>query len=296
MSRCASGSSSSSSPGRRARQAASATSFRCPPLRIAVGASASSSVRPSERRIERASPSAPPPPAAVQRSSRRSWWRARAECPHVSICTGVRKAPFDECQLALELTQLGPGVDDRRDRGALVAVHDLREVGDHEAAPGGHLAGIRLVRARDDPEQRRLPAAVRPEHADAGAIGHGELQSVQNPAPAEGLDDAARGEQRDGAGHQISLLRIGECTCTLGCGNGLQRIGGRRRVLFAGTSWSAAASVMPLSMKPPPRAPALVTKRIKRSSVLRMRATRCTFGTGLMSCRCARRFGMAPRS
>ena len=73
MSRCASGSSSSSRPGRRARQAASATSLRWPPLSSRVGRASASSSSPSAVRCARASLSARSPPSSDHCPSSRSW-------------------------------------------------------------------------------------------------------------------------------------------------------------------------------------------------------------------------------
>ena len=88
MSRCASGSSSRSTSGRRARQAASATSLRCPPLSSRVGRSPS---MPRSRRWPRASPSVWPPPSSSQRASSRSW-RARARVIASRSCASAGSA------------------------------------------------------------------------------------------------------------------------------------------------------------------------------------------------------------
>ena len=90
MSRCASGSSSSSTSGRRARQAASATSLRWPP-ESSRGRHVGAWRRrcPSARRWPSASPSARSPPASVQRGEQALVVRERA----ASSRRGRRRAP-----------------------------------------------------------------------------------------------------------------------------------------------------------------------------------------------------------
>ena len=100
-------------------------------------------------------------------------------------------------ELALERRQLRPRVEHGGERGALVALDDLRQRGEHEPAAARDGAGVGVLDAREDPQQRRLAAAVRAEHADARAVGELEVELGQHRPPAERLDDAARGQQRD---------------------------------------------------------------------------------------------------
>ena len=194
MSRWASGSSSSSTSGRRARQAASATSLRWPPESSRVGVPASI---PSARRWPSASPSARSPPASVQRASARSW-RARAFVIALrsAASAGSASRVLGRVQLGLERRQLGPGGAHGGERVALVAVDDLRQVGEHEPAPARHEAGVGVLEAGEDPHQRRLAAAVGAEHADPRSRLHVEVGAAQDRAPAEGLGEAARRQYR----------------------------------------------------------------------------------------------------
>ena len=110
----------------------------------------------------------------------------------------VGQPALDARQLGLELRELGPGGDDPGQRRALVAGDVLGQEGVHEPAPARDGAVVRMLEAGEDGQQRRLAAAVGTEHADAHAVGELEVEPVEDPAPAEGLDQAAGGEERDG--------------------------------------------------------------------------------------------------
>ena len=175
MSRCASGSSSSSSPGRRARQAASATSLRWPPLSSRVGRESASSSSPSAVRCARASLSARSPPSSDHCPSSRSWLASARSSLRMSPASAGSARRRSACASSRSSArQLGARVEHGGERGAAVALDDLRERGQHQPAAAGDRAGVRVLLAGEDAQQRRLAAAVGPEHADAGA--RGELQ------------------------------------------------------------------------------------------------------------------------
>ena len=108
----------------------------------------------------------------------------------------VGQAAFGRVQLGLERRQLGPGGAHGGERVAVVAVDDLRQVGEHEPAPARHEARVGRVEAGEDPHQGRLAAAVGAEHADPRSRLHVEVGAAQDRAPAEGLCEAARRQYR----------------------------------------------------------------------------------------------------
>ena len=116
---------------------------------------------------------------------------------HVAGEHGVGEAALGLRELALERAQLGPRVEHGGERRAVVALDDLGQRGEHEPAPAGDRAGVRVLLAGDDPQQRRLAAAVGPEHADAGTRGELEVSAREHLAAAERLRDAASRQQRD---------------------------------------------------------------------------------------------------
>ena len=81
----------------------------------------------------------------------------------------IGQARLGGVQLGFERFELRPGGAHGGARVALVAVDDLRQVGVHEPAPVGDGPGVGVLEAGDDPQQRRLPAAVGAEHADPRA-------------------------------------------------------------------------------------------------------------------------------
>ncbi len=113
----------------------------------------------------------------------------------------VGQARLGAVQLGLELHQLRPRGAHRRAGVALVAVDDLRQVRVHEPAAVGHRPGVGVLQPGDDPQQRRLPAAVGAEHADPRAGLDIEVGAAQDRPPAEGLGHAAGGELGDVRGH-----------------------------------------------------------------------------------------------
>jgi hypothetical protein len=99
-------------------------------------------------------------------------------------------------QLALQRRQLGPRGAHDGERVTLVPVDDLRQVRQHEPAPEGDRAGVRVVEPGHDPQQRRLPAAVGAEDPDPRAGLDVEVEAAQDRAAAEGLLQAADGKLR----------------------------------------------------------------------------------------------------
>jgi len=61
-----------------------------------------------------------------------------------------------------------------------------------------------VLRAGEDPQQRRLSAAVGSEDAYASAVGDLEIEVGEDRAPAEGLGDPARGQQGYGGYERAS--------------------------------------------------------------------------------------------
>ena len=100
-------------------------------------------------------------------------------------------------ELPLERRQLGPRVEHGGERRAVVALDDLRQRREHQPAPAGDRAGVGVLLAGEDAQQRRLAAAVRSEHADAGALRELEVEPGQHLATAERLREAAGRQQRD---------------------------------------------------------------------------------------------------
>ena len=87
----------------------------------------------------------------------------------VEVVALLAELPLDLRELVLELREVGPRVAERRCRVAVVAFGLLRQERDDEPAPLRHLAGVGDLLAGEDAKQRRLAAAVRPDHAQAGA-------------------------------------------------------------------------------------------------------------------------------
>ncbi len=100
----------------------------------------------------------------------------------------------------------------REQRLAVERVALLRQVADGErrrVAPDG--SAIRLVLAGEQPEQRRLPRAVRPDEPDPRVRRHDEVDAGENDVGSVRLRDAGRGESADRA-HTHLLTR----TCRSG--------------------------------------------------------------------------------
>jgi hypothetical protein len=144
--------------------------LRWPPLSSRVGRESASSSSPSAVRCARASLSAalaaelrplPEQPLLV---------RERAlELAHVAGEHRIGDAALGLGELALQRAQLGARVEDGGERGAVVALDELRERGHHQPAAAGDRPRVRVLLAGEDAQQRRLAAAVGAEHADAGA-------------------------------------------------------------------------------------------------------------------------------
>src|SRR6476659_2065275 len=148
-SRCASGSSSSSTSGSRRRQAARPTSLRCPPERIRVGLTRSSSSSPTSPSSARARPSKPGPPAAVQQTL----LAAEQALEPVEVDARCLDGALDLRELALELVEVRPRGAQRLERPPLVALQLLRQEGEIQPAPLRDLACVRGLLAHEDPEQ-----------------------------------------------------------------------------------------------------------------------------------------------
>ena len=202
MSRCDSGSSRSSTSGARARQAASAASLRCPPLRTRVGSGCSSSLRPSARRWRRASPSARGPPSSSKRASRRCWRASTRPIRSMSACSaGSARSRSHAASSASSWASSGRAARTIASASRVLPLHELGEEGRHQATPGGHVPGVGVLAAREDPQERRLAAAVGPHQADTRAVGDLEVEVREDPPAAEGLRHAAGAEERDGRRH-----------------------------------------------------------------------------------------------
>ena len=127
---------------------------------------------------------------------------------HVAGERRVGEPPLGLRELLLERGQLGAGVEHGGEPGAPVALDDLGQRREHEAAAARDRAGVRVLRPGEDPQQRRLAAAVRPEHADARPRGELEIEPGQDQSPAERLRDAARRQQRDRRYERASAWRL----------------------------------------------------------------------------------------
>ena len=136
----------------------------------------------ARRRRARARSGAPAPRSP--RARRRAPTTARAAAPgwraRAPACACRRRAPGRRGGARPARARARARVSSGRasstvaSAARLVALDDLRQRGQHEAAAAGDRAGVRVLLAGEDAQQRRLAAAVGPEHADAGA--RGELQ------------------------------------------------------------------------------------------------------------------------
>jgi hypothetical protein len=116
---------------------------------------------------------------------------------------GIGELRLDAREVGLHGGEVRPRGADRLADGALVAGHELREVGDDRAAAQGDGAGVGLVAAREQAQERGLPRPVRADQADPRSGRQLEVESVEDSPAAEGLHDAARaqGEGSGGGGH-----------------------------------------------------------------------------------------------
>ena len=181
MSRCASGSSSISTCGRRARQAASWTSLRWPPLSSLVGIASASSDTPEI--VEQHARLALGAVAALLGPLRQQPLLAAERAAHGVEVGGQRRvgeAALDRVQLGLERGQLRTGGAHPGERRALVAGDVLGQERVDEPAPAGDRAVVGVLQAGEDRQQRRLAAAVGPEDADAHAVGELEVEPVED--------------------------------------------------------------------------------------------------------------------
>ena len=120
-----------------------------------------------------------------------------AEQPRHAIEVGARSADplLDGLELPLELIEIRSRRPQGRKGIPRIPFELLREIRDDEPAPLGHLAGVGELVTGEDAEQRRLAAAVRPDHAHADARLDVEVEAVEDQPRAEALGDAACGEQ-----------------------------------------------------------------------------------------------------
>src|SRR6185503_1958626 len=72
------------------------------------------------------------------------------------------------------------------------------------------LAGVGLLAAGDDAEERGLAGAVRADQTDVITGGEREVQAFEDGAAAEGLGDGAEGDER--SGRPGGPAAAGECT------------------------------------------------------------------------------------
>ena len=130
---------------------------------------------------------------------------------------GVGEPPLGGVQLGLQLGDLGPRGEHGGERRALVAGDLLRQEGVARARGGASTSPASACSsAGEDPQQRRLAAAVGAEHADPRAVGQLEVEPVEDAAAAERLR-RARGrraggrspwrDQRRGAGERGKVGR-----------------------------------------------------------------------------------------
>ena len=96
----------------------------------------------------------------------------------------------------LELVEIGTRRPQRLQRIALVALELLGQERDRQAAPLRELARVGDLLPREDPQQRRLAAAVRADHAQADARLDVQVEPVEDQARTEALADAACLQER----------------------------------------------------------------------------------------------------
>ena len=120
----------------------------------------------------------------------------------------VGEPPLGGVQLGLGLGDLGPRGEHGRQRRAVVALDLLGQERVHEPAAADDVARVGVLEPGEDPQQRRLAAAVGAEHADPRAGGQLEVEPVEHAAAAEALHEPARGDQGD-ARHRPSSIGRG---------------------------------------------------------------------------------------
>ena len=94
-------------------------------------------------------------------------------------------------ELLLQLGQIGPGGLHGLERVTAVALDLLRQVRDDQAAALRQLAGVEGLLPGQQAQQGRLAAAVRADHAHAGAGLDVEVEALEDRARAEALRGAA---------------------------------------------------------------------------------------------------------
>ena len=109
----------------------------------------------------------------------------------VEVAAECAQQRGDLGQLLLQLGQIGPRGVHGRQRVAPVALDLLRQIRDDQAAPLRQLAGVELLQPGQHEQERRLAAAVRADHAHAGAGLDVEVEPLEDRARAEALDRAA---------------------------------------------------------------------------------------------------------
>ena len=110
-----------------------------------------------------------------------------------------------ECrELALELDEIGSCRENGLERRPRVAGRVLVEVRDPGAAAARDLAAVGGLLAREDLQERRLAAAVRPDDTDSGLRLDRQVGAVEDEARTERLGDCPAGEQ----GHCVRSLRF----------------------------------------------------------------------------------------
>ena len=112
---------------------------------------------------------------------------------HVRALLGELRLDLGEVRL--ELVEVRARCAQRLQRVAVVALELLRQEREHEPAARRDLACVRGLRAREDAEQRRLAAAVRPDDPHADARLDVEVEPIEDQPRAEALRDPACLEQ-----------------------------------------------------------------------------------------------------
>ena len=108
----------------------------------------------------------------------------------VEVAVGAFDASRDLLELALDGARLREGGPELLDQGVrVIELRLLAQEAELAAAPAGGSA-VGLVVARDDTQQRGLPAAVGTDEAHALPVRHVERDVAEDLEPAEGSNDA----------------------------------------------------------------------------------------------------------
>ena len=200
-SRCASGSSSSSTSGLAHEAGRQRDELRLP--------AAEAPRLAAEDRIGKAEVAQDPQPLALDvlggelGDQRRLALQQPPHALEVVGKRGVGEPALDVLELGAARRVLGPRVDDPLAHRALVARDELRQERDHRVAAQRHGAAVRRLQPREHPQQRRLARAVGPDQPDARAVVDLQRGALEHVAAAERLDDFVELD-RDGHARSIS--------------------------------------------------------------------------------------------